>query len=73
MQGLLQAHIRIFGCSDLEFRQWRQLVVACNVFAQKCVDGEKFGIALELLQKAEVKELKIEYIHFDISCFIISG
>ena len=53
-QGLLEAHIRIYGATEMERRQWRQLCVACNVFAQKSVDIGKYGLALELLVKAEV-------------------
>lgn len=48
MQPMLRAQDR----SDKEKRQWRQLVVATNVFAVKYTEAEKHARALDMLRKA---------------------
>lgn len=53
LQQLLYPLVRSPHRSEIDARQWRQLVVCCHVFATKYVEELKFGKALLLLKLAK--------------------
>ena len=53
VEGILTARSRMAALTELEIRQWRQLVVCCTIFGIKYTDSSKYGAALEMFQKAE--------------------
>ena len=53
VEGILTARSRMAALTELEIRQWRQLVVCCTIFGIKYTDSSKYGGALEMFQKAE--------------------
>jgi hypothetical protein len=53
VEALLMARIRAVGLEDMEYRLWRQLIVACTAFGVRYCETKNWGKAMEILQRAE--------------------